>query len=167
MPSKLYIDTLAIGSLELVIMRLIKSWLVASTLGMFGFAKISASIRAKYYRKSGAFGAIIVQGNEPLDYIKAGRVMERVWLKATELDISLQPCVGVLYLWEGIMKSATTFFTQEEQHLVQESRNKILEVFDVQGKTIPMFFRMGYKKEKTTVIKSFRYEPEIDYISLQ
>jgi hypothetical protein len=50
------------------------------------------------------------------------------------------------------MKSAEDVFIDKEKMIVEEARNKILEVFDIQGKTIPMFFRMGYGEPPTSEI---------------
>ncbi len=163
-PSGFYIDTLGMSASEKLGVKMTRSWFMASLFRIIGIAKISIAMRKKHYRKSGAFGVVVAYGNEPIDYVKAGRTMERVWLKAAELGISVQPCVGVLYLWEGLMKNAETVFTDKEKGIIEKARNQILEVFDMQGKTIPMFFRLGY--DKPPEVKSFRYEPEIDYISL-
>ncbi len=163
-PSGFYIDTLGMSPSEKFGIKLTRSWYVALFLKITGIAKIAVAMRKKHYQKTGAFGVVIAYGDEPLDYVKAGRTMERVWLKTAELGISVQPCVGVLYLWEGLMKSADTIFTDNEKGIIEKARNQILEVFDVQGKTIPMFFRMGYGK--LPEVKALRYEPEIDYISI-
>lgn len=162
-PSGFYIDTLGMSSFEKFGIKLTRSWFIASILRITGIASLNINKRVLHYRKSGAFGVVIAYGDNPIDYVKAGRTMQRVWLSATKLGISLQPCVGVLYLWEGVMKNTDFVFTEKEKEIIQEARNQILEVFDVQGKTIPMFFRMGYGEPPS--VRAFRYEPEIDYIS--
>ncbi len=162
-PSGFYIDTLGMTSFEKFGIKLTKSWFIASIFRITGIADIVIAKRALHYRKSGAFGVVIAYGDEPIDYIQAGRTMERVWLSSTKLGISLQPCVGILYLWEGVMKNADFIFTDKEKGIIEKARNQILEVFDVQGKTVPMFFRMGYGE--TPLVRAFRYEPEIDYLS--
>ncbi|MEZ4195602.1 MAG: hypothetical protein R3B53_04425 [Candidatus Paceibacterota bacterium] len=162
-PSGLYIDTLGMSAFEKFGIKLIKNWPIAYLFNLLGIARINSRMRAQHYRQSAAFGVVVTYGDQPHDYLEAGRAMERVWLKSTELGISLQPCVGVLYLWEGLMKNAESVFSESDKNLVETARNQILEVFEVQGKTIPMFFRMGYNNEKSR--RAFRYEPRIDYIS--
>jgi hypothetical protein len=162
-PGGLYIKTLGLSKTELIGVNLTRHWFIASFLRMTGIVDIVLNIRKKHYRNSASFGAVICHGHEPINYIQTGRTMERVWLKATELGINIQPCVGILYLWEGMMKMTNSFFTDKETSLVNEARNKILEVFEAQGETIPMFFRMGYAP--LPKVRAFRSEPEIDFLS--
>lgn len=161
-PSGFYIDTLGMTASEKFGITLTRSWFIASLLRITGISHIVTAKRAAHYRKSAAFGVIIAYGDEPINYVEAGRSMERVWLTTTSLGISVQPCVGILYLWEGVMKNTDFIFTDKEKGIIEKARNQILEVFDVQGKTIPMFFRMGYGEAPE--VRSFRYEPEVDYI---
>jgi hypothetical protein len=161
-PTGFYIDTLGLSPFERTGTKLTSYWPVAVVLRTLGISRLVVAMRTKHYLKTGAFGAIVSVGDEALNYVQTGRVVERVWIKATELGISLQPCVGVLYLWEGIMKQVD-IFSDKEKAMIEETRNQILEAFGVRGETVPMFFRMGYAEKGAT--KSFRYEPEIDYLA--
>ncbi len=161
-PAGFYIDTLGLSNFERIGTRLTRYWPVAVLVRTLGISRIVVAMRMKHYLKTGAFGAIVSPGDEALNYVQTGRVVERVWIKAAELEISMQPCVGVLYLWEGIMKKVD-IFSPKEKRMIEETRNQILEAFGIRGETVPMFFRMGYAVSPAT--RSFRYEPEINYIS--
>jgi hypothetical protein len=45
---------------------------------------------------------LTISDNRQVDYLKSGIVMERMWLKATELQIGLHPMTGAVYLFERL-----------------------------------------------------------------
>ncbi|MDP2837785.1 MAG: hypothetical protein Q8O53_00710 [Candidatus Moranbacteria bacterium] len=159
----LYIDTLGLSSFEKLGIKLMRSWSITTFFRMTGIAHMVYLKRMRKYRKSGAFGIVVTDGDQAIDYVKAGRAAERVWLRATERGISLQPCGGVLYLFEGMMKTTKNVFSEEEQAIIESARNQIYEIFEIRGKTAALFFRIGYGE--LPAARSFRLAPEIDYIS--
>ena len=161
-PTGFYIDTLGLSRFERIGTKLTSYWPIAKLMSILGLSRIVVAMRMKHYLKCGAFGAVISAGDESIHYVQTGRVVERVWIKAAALGISIQPCVGVLYLWEGVMKQVD-IFSPKERAMIEETRNQILETFGIRGETVSMIFRMGYAIKPAT--RSFRYEPEIDYIS--
>jgi hypothetical protein len=129
-------------------------------------AKISKKIakeNAEKYSDSAAIAIITVNGHSNKDYVDAGRLMERVWLEATKLGLSVHPCTGVLFFMESIKGGNDWAFSQEHKQMISNAYDSIETIFKVKGKAIPMMFRLGYSDEATARAK--RLKPNLVFKS--
>ena len=126
---------------------------------LVGASKMIVKENAEKYARSGTLGAIIMKGSANEDFVNAGRAMERVWLAASRLGLSLHPCTGVLYFTEQIKDGGGANFSKEHQAFVASSYDDIVSVFGAEGKTIPMLWRIGYADPPTA--RSMRMPPNI------
>lgn len=156
-----YIKTLEFLPHQLKGVKLFKNWLILKILNKIGkVSRIIAKENAEKYANSGALAVVVAKGNSREDFINAGRTAERVWLKATELGLSVHPCTGVIYFMERIKGGGDVgVFSQNHLETIKIAYSDIERTFGVEGKTIPMLFRIGYADEPSA--RSMRMKPNI------
>jgi hypothetical protein len=122
-----------------------------------------AKKRESLYVRSSAIGLVIAAGNSDADFVNAGRVLQRMWLKATSLGLSFQPIsVGLLYLGQQLQDEQPKEITPEQRSYVTEAYKGILELFSL-GKKIPSFsFRIGYSEPPTA--SSLKKPADINFV---
>lgn len=115
-------------------------------LKFFNLLGLSRSIprqTAKNYVASSAFGAIVFPDNTRKDFFEGGRALERVWLEATRMNLSMQPLTGILFLWQRLLAGTTKELSPRHQEYIRESYQELERTFGTQGKTIIFIFRIG------------------------
>lgn len=159
-----YIKTLEFLPHQLKGVKLFKNWFILKLLNKIGkVSRMIAKENAEKYANSGALGIVIAKGNSREDFVNAGRVAERIWLKATELGLSVHPCTGVIYFMERINGGDADVFNQNHLETIKNAYAEIERTFRVKGKTIPMLFRIGYADAPSA--RSLRMKPNILFAS--
>ncbi|MBI4067945.1 nitroreductase family protein [Candidatus Kaiserbacteria bacterium] len=93
-----FIDTLELSAPAQMGFLVMRSWPRARFLNRFlGFNKLVAKQNAALYGTASAMGVVISKEESPLEAVKAGMSVERIWLAADSLGLSIQPLTGVLY----------------------------------------------------------------------
>jgi len=138
-----YIDTLELPPPAKVGFRVMSSWSRAKFLNMLGFNKIAASQNAAIYEQCGAFGAIVSKSESPLSAIEAGRTLQRIWLEATRLGLSVQPMAGVLFLALAVKAGETKHFTKDQISRIQECDATVRDTFRLNDSLTYFMFRIG------------------------
>jgi hypothetical protein len=138
-----YIKTLELKPPQKFMMKLLRSWKWAEMAKKVGITKQIAKDNAKNYSTASGLGIVTVSSNSRKDYLLAGRIMERIWLKVTLAGLSLQPMTGVLFFIQRITAGETKEFKPEEIELIKKSYSEIANGFGAEGQTIAMLFRIG------------------------
>ena len=155
-----YIKTLEFLPHQLKGVKLFKNWIILKILNKIGkVSRMIAKENSEKYANSGALAIVVAKGNTREDFVNAGRVAERIWLKATELGLSVHPCTGTIYLTERIKGGGTDAFSQSHLETIKTAYSQIERTFGVKDKTIPMLFRIGYADEPSA--RSLRMKPNI------
>lgn len=155
-----YIKTLEFLPKQLKGVKVFKNWFVLKILNKVGkVSRMIAKENAKKYAESGALAVVVVNGKADKDYVNAGRVAERVWLSATALGISVHPCTGVLYFMENIKEGNHSVFSAAHRELIKTAHASIIKAFGVEGKTVPMLFRLGFADAASA--RAMRMKPDI------
>lgn len=155
----LYVKTLELTPPQQLIFRLYRYSLFARVFNFIGLSKFIAKDNAKLYASVSAMGAIVVDGNSSEDFILAGRLMQRVWLKATKIGLSVHPVTGVLFLMQRVLAGETEGFSPSHIGLLHKAYEEIKRAYGVKNETIAMLFRIG-RAEPPSAISS-RKEPDI------
>ncbi len=159
--SGFYIKELALPPPIEKIFKLLRSWGKVKIFNKFGFSKIAAKGNIKLYSKVGAIGVILSKGNTPEDYVSTGRAMQRVWLEATSLGLSIQAVTGIIFFIQRLMAGDKESFSEMHSAMIQRAFQEITEEFGVTNNNISMLFRIGYAKKKA--YKSLRLPPVISF----
>ncbi|MBX4186818.1 MAG: hypothetical protein KW802_00980 [Candidatus Doudnabacteria bacterium] len=137
-----YIETLELNTAQKTAMKLLKSWWFAKLAKLLGVTKQIARDNAKNYASASALGIISIPSNKAIDYINAGRIMQRLWLKVTMMGYHLQPMTGVLFFKQALL-SGTDKFSHEEVIQINDAYEAISKAFEVRDDNIAMLFRIG------------------------
>lgn len=153
-------DGLDLRSLELsfpdsVMFPLLKNWPVVEFLNRFGISKMIGANARKLADSAAAIGVITAKGNTSLDYISAGRCIERIWLEATRQDLSLQMMTGISFLMERFAAGMTEGFKSWQVDAVLSAREKIREMTGGGGGAM-VFFRVGRSRDPS--VRSLRHD---------
>lgn len=141
--SGLYVETLELSKFQKFGFKLFSHWFAMKFFNRLSFADMVAKDNARIYASSSAFGVISMPSRSPQEFIIAGRVMQRLWLKATELGLSLQPVTGVLFLMHRITGGGSAQLREDHIELIKNAYGKIEEEFNLKGEVMVMLFRIG------------------------
>lgn len=157
--SGLFIKTLELPLPVEGIFRLLRYWPVANSLNHLGFAKMAARGNAQIYSAASAMGVVTIPGNGPTDFIMAGRLMQRVWLKATRLGLSLQPVTGILFLMQRVLAGEAKDLKSYHVDMLIKAYKNLQDIFQVEEETMAMLFRIGHGGQPSA--RSSRLAPDI------
>lgn len=141
----LFVKTLEMPVPAVLMFKLASVWKRTVILNKFiGLSKIVSKSNAGVYRYSGAFGAIVGKNNSPKDFLLSGSLLQRVWLSATEMGLSMHPLTGIIFLYERLRDFKATQFSDEHRNLINESYQEIANCFGVRpDEHITFLFRIG------------------------
>lgn len=142
----LYIKTLELPPPVQLAFKLLTSRFWARQSSKIGLPKLVAATTKKLYASSGAIGLLSIPSNSDADFVVGGRILQRMWLTATQLGLSLQPVAGTVYLGQRVLAGDTEKFSAKQVELIQQSYETIKDIFGVTKETMLMIFRIGYSK---------------------
>lgn len=157
----LYLNTLELPPPAQVAFRLFRFWPALKFFNMFGLSRQVAHTNATLYESSGAIGAILMPDESPENFIRAGSILQRVWLTATTLGLSMQALAGLLYLAQRVRGEDAAMFRAEDKERIMCAYKIIESSFDAHGRRIMMLFRIGRGKKSSA--RSSRLPPEIAF----
>ena len=140
--------------------KLFAHWPVAKFVKAIGFPKVVAMQNKKLYASASAIGLITTSGKSPKDFILAGRTMQRMWLTATQLGMSVHPVTAIIHLGHRVRAGYTQRFSPAQVKLIHEAYNTISSLFGITTETMAMTFRIGYADQPTA--RSSKLPP--DYV---
>lgn len=149
-------------SFLLPIMKVFGKWSVVGFLNKIGFPEKIHKQSAASCVSSSALCSIVVDNEENESYVKGGRLLQRIWLKATKLGLSIQPMTGIPYLARRIASGNAEGFSPEQVNLIRQADGIIDKGFNKNKKTIIMIFRLGYDEKKP--VKTLKLPPKIVFI---
>jgi hypothetical protein len=141
-----------------LLFRIIKHWPVAKFMNRIGLSRIAAKADAVTYASSPVMGLISVKENSPRSYVDAGRLMQRVWLMATEQKLSFHPVTGILFLGQRVQNNDTSVFHSHHIHLIKDAYNDIKKSFLVTHGEPAILFRLGFANKPSA--RTTRKKPE-------
>lgn len=155
----MYIKTFELPRLAQSMFRLFRNWSIVKKLNMIKFYRFLQLQTSKLYESSSAIGIIVIDQDSDENFINVGRFLQRTWLKATSLDLSLQPVTAIAYLGQRIFAGDTKYLSPVQITLIQDAYKKISDVFEVKKGTIAMIFRIGY--DGVPSAQSYKFPPKI------
>lgn len=155
----LYVKTLELVSPQEFLFKLFRNWLLVKLLNKVGLSRFIAKEGEKLYKSSSAIGCIVIPDEDPKNFILTGRLLQKVWLKVTQLGLSLQPLAGLIYLVQRVKKGENENLENYQVELVKKAYDGLKDVFSVKSGIISMVFRLGEGGEPSA--HSSRRPPEI------
>ena len=159
--SGLYIKTFELPPPIKVAFTVFKHRPVASFLGKIGFGNVVAKQNSELYSSCSAIGAFFVDEESTERLLEVGCSLQRTWLKATELGLSVHPIMGTIYLDKRFSEGNTSGFTAKQVDNVTRGAKLIRDQFQNSG-SIAFIFRLGCVEPPTAI--SSKKVPDILYI---
>lgn len=156
----LFIKTLELPPPAEIAFKIFSYWPAISLFNMIGASRLVVSQNANVYASSAAFGAIVVPDETRESFIAAGRCMQRIWLTATHLQLSMQPLTGILFLMHGIEMNSPRSLSEKHIACIRQAYDKIKNIFGVRKGLIAMQFRIGKGSDPSA--HSLRLPPIIE-----
>jgi len=142
--SGLYIATMEFNTLQTFLFKSARYWPIMK-LGMaVRFPYFIAHEDAKLYSTGAAMGLITIPDASRESYIRAGRLMQRVWLKASKLHLAFQPITATLFFAQRILANDAEELTMRHRDLLTRSYRDICDAFGVSDKIPAVMFRVGH-----------------------
>lgn len=139
-----------------------RKWQIVQALNKLGFSKMVAADNAKTYASSSAIGAIVLPDDSNKDFVCCGRILQRMWLEATRLGLSVQPITTLAYLRQRIAAGDTGGLSSLHVYMVNSAYNEIAGAFGVNKEIIGMVFRIGHSAPPSS--KSVRLPVDVKFI---
>lgn len=138
-----YIKTLELPPPAEAMFKVFRHWPVMRVLSAIGFNRVVAAQNAATNAAAAAVGAVMTDGTEPLDFVRAGRAVERLWLTATSRGLSFQPLAGIPFFKLKIEAGDDAVFSPQERKLIGDAYQASADLFGAGGKHVVFMFRVG------------------------
>ena len=157
----LYVKTLELTPPQAFVFKLFSYWRTARILNKLGFSRFVAKSNAQIYATGSALGILAFEDNRRENFIFAGRLLQRLWLKATQMGMSLHPLTGVFFLMQRISAQEIDGALKPEQvEMIKQAYQKIADISNIGQGTIAMLFRLGFSQPPSA--RSSRLDPKIN-----
>lgn len=152
-----FLKTLEFNSVQKLLFKIFSYWPLLQIGNLLGVATFISKENEKIFKSSAAFGAITAPDRSPLSLLKAGQLLEHVWLLATKNNMAMQITSGITFL----AAHATTGkipLSDLHQKILLKAHNQVKKTF-VTEKDIILIFRLGYASPPSS--KTTRFGPDI------
>lgn len=123
------IESIELSPLDLAGFRMARKWSVANLLRKWGGGEAFKKLGKRSIENASAVGLITMPGFSYEDYYNAGRSLERVWITANGLNISIQPCTALVYLFYRLIEMKGEGLSSEVIEELKKIKNKFNTLF--------------------------------------
>lgn len=156
------VRSLEFSSSETFVLKLLTNWTMVRILSLLKIPSIIAGATREKYESAGGICAVVMKGDSSKDFVNGGRIVERLWLEATRMGLSIQPTFGFALLGQRAKMNALEMFSAKDADLIRTSFAHIREIFNINDDgTMVFLFRIG--KGDAPSVKSFRRDPLIEF----
>jgi nitroreductase len=150
-----FIDTFEFSPPQRAAFRLFSYWSILKLFLPFGIANLIAKDMEKVHATSAAFGAIIIPNNSDEAFLRAGMLLERLWLTATSFGLALQPTTGLHFFAQPILAGDTFSLSDEVISFIRGQYELLKKTLVVEGEVIGFVFRIGYADPPSAMTTRF------------
>lgn len=156
-----YIKELGLAGPQEAVFKLLRSDAWLRFFRKIGFPKMAARSNIGLYSNVSALGVVTVKKNDKASFVNSGRMMERVWLTATQLGYSIQPLTAIIFFMQRVLADDAQDFPPEQIEGIRKSYAVIQAQFELSDEIPAMLFRIG--KGSPVSRQSLRQSPEVIY----
>ncbi len=153
-----YIKTLELPPPAVLVFKLLRVWSRARFLCGLGLNRLVARINGTTNATASAIGVIATSGTEPIDFVRAGRLLERTWLSATLSGLSMQPLTGVFFFKLLCDDPSIDLFSNTERDVIEKGCADAQRISGIRDKRIIAMFRIGHAKPPSARSSRFPLE---------
>ncbi len=146
------VATMELTATERAGMWLLSKWDIVECLTEIGGGVALEDLAKKCVASTSAIALITTNGVSPLDYVRGGRALQRVWLTATRLGVAIQPWTGLPYLFARVERGGGRGLSDKEIAELRTLRERYLELFDIeQDDAEVLLFRLSVAGEPSAI----------------
>lgn len=139
------IRTAEVGPMERVIFRLISNWRGQAWLNRVGVSLSLNLYTQLQVRSSPAVGFLVSERNSAPAYLEGGRIMQRLWLKATQQSLAIQPMMAIPIFIINLQINNGRYFTLRQRGKILSIKEELFQLFHLTDREgLLMLFRLGY-----------------------
>jgi len=140
----LFVATMELKPPEKFGLKLFRRWSVMKHLAKLGAAHKVAASNSKNYAATPIIGLVTIKDKDS-DFIAAGRVIERIWLKAARFGFGFHLITGTMFFWQGINLGGLKIFSDEHRQLINNEYQAVAEIAGLKNKEwlVTAMFRVG------------------------
>jgi molybdopterin/thiamine biosynthesis adenylyltransferase len=139
------LDVLELNWFQQQIFPLHVNWRVLSWLNKFGMSRMLGFNSIMLLKESPACCLLTTDKRNPSGYINGGRMMERFWIRANAIGLSVQPMAGFIFLLNHFHHDGAAQFKEAHQEMIREIQTRLQALVFGNNESVPiMFFRVGY-----------------------
>jgi len=140
----LSINSLELGAFQSKMMQVLSSWNIVQFLNIFGFSRFVPQQSYQLCKGAAALCILSYSGTGLDSYFNGGRALQRIWLTATSLGLSLHPMTGLVYLIHTVHCGGEGLSNNHTKMLLK-SFDKLKQFCPLgENESIIMAFRIGY-----------------------
>lgn len=137
------LQTLELGLADALAFRFLKHWPLVETLNRIGLSKMVALNGKKLVASAAGIAVLAAPDASAGAFVQAGRAMERFWLEATRLGLSVQPVAGLALLIQRLRSAETQGLTEPQAQVVSRVSQSLDQAFGLEGRHIAILLRVG------------------------
>lgn len=139
------LETLELTPADRAGILLCRSWPAMNLLSRLGGGVALEKISKKAVQHSSAVGLLTMPESGHQDFFQGGRALQRFWLTATELGISLQPMSSLPYLFARLVRGAGEGLPDQQRRELEKLRIKYEELFSLSPQNAEvLLFRLSF-----------------------
>lgn len=141
----LYMKAMEFNPIQGFLFRLASHWLLMKLAIIFKFPYFIARQDADLYSSGATLGVISITNPIPENFLRIGEVMQELWLRSTQLNLSFQPITATLFLnFRLLNEPEENILSKKHKDLARESFRKIKNAFDLKNEIPFVMFRIGH-----------------------
>lgn len=146
----LFVQTMEFAPPQKIAFRLASYWPLMRIFIALGLPKKIVADDAYLYASGSATVVITTSSERPDDFIMVGRMMQRLWLYATSLGISIQPVTALLFAAARIASGDRSFVSNCHIKIIEDGYNELKDILNVKSDTLVMLLRIGFSDPPST-----------------
>ena len=155
---------LNLKSYELYSLRQLKNWKLVKILNHFGLSTMATATSKRWVKNCGGFFLINQQGQEAQQYIQSGSCIERIWIKAASLGLSVQPMTILIALISRLKFANGDGLSIKHQILAKQLSEEVDKLFpNCRDLSKVMLFRLGYASPPSHQSRRRNLEEVLDF----
>lgn len=144
------IDVLGLNLFQKQLFPLLADWSKLKKMNKLGMSWIPGLTSLKLLKSSSAYAIIKISNNDPETYIEGGQMMERFWIAANRMGLSVQPMAGFVFLLNHLISDNVNQFKSDHQVIIKGFRKKLNSITGLDGSLrLVMFFRIGISDKQS------------------
>lgn len=141
------VSVLGLNFMERITLPLIRSWAVLSRLNKLGMHRMFALHSYILMQSAPEYCVIALKDTSPEGYVRAGMALERAWIKANAVGLSVQPMSAGLFLLNFFRERGAADFSPAAAVTLPKLEKRLRSVWEIEQKGIPvLLLRVGYAR---------------------